>query len=116
MSARGKLTGDIAKKAKEFLGREITEDEFRLYPYLQYQMVNERRIDPRRINQVEREVMSKLRAEGHIEGGAGGLAMTREFYLFISDLLFDGYAAYDDDDLKSDPHHNFLIRALKKAS
>lgn len=96
MPGRGQLTKAINEKAKAFLGREITRLELRLYPYLQYVMVNERKLEPTRMNQEERGVLTVLRAEGHIEGGASGLAMTREFFLFISDVIFDSYAAFDN--------------------
>jgi hypothetical protein len=96
MANRGQLTDAIQAKCLAFLGREIDRTEYRLYPYLLYVMVNERRLEPVRVNQSERDVLTKLRAEGHIEGGASGLAMTREFFLFASDAVFDGYAAYDN--------------------
>ena len=96
MPGRGQLTDAISDKAKAFLGRDLTQIELRLYPYLQYVMVNERKLDPRRVNPEERVILAGLRTEGHIEGGAGGLTMTREFFLFISDLIFDAYAAFDN--------------------
>lgn len=96
MAKRGELTPTIAQKMEKFLGREATQKELRLYPYLAHVMVNDRKIEPIRIDQPEREILSKLRAEGHIEGGASGLAMTREFFLFISDVVFDAYAAFDN--------------------
>lgn len=95
MTGRGKLTPAISAKAIAFLGRDIDLMELQLYPYLQYVMVNERALDPRKVNAPERDILARLREEGHIEGGASGLAMTREFFMFISDLLFDAYAAYD---------------------
>ncbi len=96
MAKRGEITPAIQQKAKAFLGREIDKAEFRLYPYIAYVMVNDRKIDPQRINNEERAILSVLRAENHIEGGASGLAMTREFFLFINDIIFDGYAAFDN--------------------
>ena len=37
---RGILTDNIQKKAKEFLKREITVKELRLYPYIDYSIKN----------------------------------------------------------------------------
>ncbi len=88
---RGQLTEDIQKLAKAFLGREITRLELRLYPYLDYQMKNEQKLDPRRINQEDRDILSILRREGHIEGGASGLSMTKEFYDYINQVLWYSY-------------------------
>lgn len=89
--ARGALTQEIQEKAKEFLGREITTTELRLYPYLDYLMKNEQRINPQRVNQEDRDILKVLRQEGHIEGGASGLAMTKEFYDYINQVLWLGY-------------------------
>ena len=88
---RGILTQEIQDVAKQFLGREITTTELRLYPYLDYLMKNEQRIDPRKCNQDDRDVLAVLRAEGHIEGGASGLSMTKEFYDYINQVLWFGY-------------------------
>ena len=88
---RGQLTEEIQKLSKDFLYREITVHELRLYSYLDYQMKNEQKLDPRRVNQEDRDVLSVLRVEGHIEGGASGLTMTKEFYDYISQVLWLGY-------------------------
>ena len=91
MSGRGVLTNKINEIAKKFLGRKITEVELRLYPYIQYVMMNEQKIDPAKCNWEDRKILSKLREEGHIEGGASGLAMTKEFWDFLSEILFEAY-------------------------
>jgi len=88
---RGQLTDRIREKSNELLGYKITQQELRLLPYLQYVMVNEQRIDPNRINADERKILSKWREAGHIEGGASGLAMTKEFWDIITELIFLGY-------------------------
>ena len=89
--ASGALTDEIQELANEFLGRPITTTELRLYPYLDYLMKNEQKIDPRQINQVDRDTLRVLRAEEHIEGGASGLSMTKEFYDYINQVLWYGY-------------------------
>lgn len=61
MQKRGQLTDRIKEKSLELLGYEITQKELRLIPYLQYQMVNEQKIDPRKIDEEEREILSKWR-------------------------------------------------------
>lgn len=88
---RGQLTEGIQNLAKDFLGRGITVRELRLYPYLDYVMKNNQKIEPNCIGQDEREVLSILRKEGHIEGGASGLSMTKEFYDYINQVLWLGY-------------------------
>jgi hypothetical protein len=88
---RGQLTDRIKEKSKELLGYEISQRELRMLPYIQYVMTNEQRIDPNRINSEEREILSKWRKDGHIEGGASDLKITKEFWNIICELIFLGY-------------------------
>jgi len=88
---RGKLTDEIQGLAKNFLGREITTAELRLYPYLDYVMKNNQCIEPSRIIQADRDILKILKHERHIEGGASGLSMTKEFYDYINQVLWLGY-------------------------
>ena len=88
---RGQLTDDIKALSLSLMGREIDLVELRLMPYIQYVMMNEQRIDPRKCNHDDRDVLQRWREEGHIEGGATGLAITREFWDIINDILFMGY-------------------------
>lgn len=97
---RGALNSDIQKLAKEFLGREITTTELRLYPYLDYVMKNSQRIDPKYVNQDDRDILKTLSAEGHIEGGASGLSMTKNFYDYINQVLWLGYVVDVYDPIK----------------
>lgn len=89
--SRGELTPEIQGMAKEFLNREITRTELRLYPYLDYLMKNEQKIDPSKCNNADRNILSILRQEKHIEGGASGLSMTKEFFDYINQVLWLGY-------------------------
>lgn len=95
---RGQMTEVVKAKMEGFLGRETSQVELRLYPYLLYEMVNNQKVDPSRINAEERAVLSQLRSGGHIEGGMSGLAMTREFWDFAQDVVWDTYAAYREND------------------
>jgi len=89
--ARGQLNEKAQNIAKKFLNREIDTTELRLYPYLDFLMKNEQIIDIRKCNQDDRNVLSVLRKEGHIEGGASGLAITKEFYDYINEILWHTY-------------------------
>ena len=91
LGRRGMLSPQIQEASKKFLGREISTVELRLMPYIDYLMKNDQRIDPRKCNQEDREVLRLLRSEGHIEGGASGLSITREYYDFIQEILWLGY-------------------------
>jgi len=88
---RGQLTEDVQEFAKQFLGREITTRELRLYPYLDFVMKNQQKIEPAHINQEERDILATLKNEEHIEGGASGLSMTKEFYDYINQVLWVSY-------------------------
>lgn len=89
---RGGLTPQVQDVAERVLGRPLSGmRELRLLPYLGYVMKNEQKIDPRKINSEERQILSELRAEGHIKGGASGLMMTKEFYDAIQEILWQGY-------------------------
>ena len=95
MQKRGVLTERIKEKSKELLGGEITTKELRLMPYIQYQMMNEQKIDPNKINSEERKILKKWKEAGHIEGGASGLQITKEFWNILCEILFLGYVDID---------------------
>ncbi len=88
---RGALTPEIQTVAQLHLGRKITRTELRLMPYIQYVMMNDQKLDIRNINQEEREILRKWKDEEHIEGGAYGLAITREFWDAINAIVWFGY-------------------------
>jgi len=88
---RGQLTDRIKIKSKELLGYEINQTELRLIAHIQYVMTNEQRINPNNINKEEREILSKWRKVGHIEGGASGLQITEEFWNIICEIIRLGY-------------------------
>lgn len=94
---RGALTQSIKDKSKELLGYEIGVRELRLMAYAQYVMMNEQRIDPNKINQEERGILSKWRAAGHMEGGASGMAITKEFWNALCEILWLGYVAHEEN-------------------
>jgi len=93
---RGKLTQRIKDKSKELLGYEIDLKELRLMPYIQYVMVNEQYLDPNKISPEERNILSKWREAGHIEGGAGGLSISPEFWRIICEIIMLGYVDLDE--------------------
>ena len=99
MSGRGHLTDAVQAKATELLGRPITVCELRLMPYIQYQMMNDQRLDPRKCNQDDRDVLETWRKEHHIEGGASGLAITKAFWDAINEVLWLSYVACEEPSL-----------------
>ena len=96
MANRGQLTWHVQCEAMAQLGREITTVELRLMPYIQFEAMNNQRLDPNKINHSERQVLQQWRDEGYIEGGASGLAITQEFWEAINGILWWAYVAYRD--------------------
>jgi hypothetical protein len=90
---RGKLTEAVQDEALAELGREITQAELRLMPYIQWVMMNNQRLEPNKIHQGEREILATWRKEGYIEGGASGLAISKEFWDAINQILWHSYVA-----------------------
>ncbi len=91
MQKRGQLTDRIKEKSKELLGYEINQKELRLMPYILYVMVNDQKIRPELIDAVERDILKKWKEKGFIEGGASGLAITKEFWDIMNEIVFLGY-------------------------
>jgi len=89
--ARGILSEQVKTRSKQLFGYKINQLELRLMPYIQYQMMNEQRLDPNKISPDERDVLAKWREAGYITGGAGGLSITREFWDIINDICFIAY-------------------------
>ncbi len=90
-SKRGMLTKEIKSMSLKLLGYKISQTELRLMAYVQYVMCNEQRIDIRKINQEERTILLTWRAKNYIKGGASGLAITKEFWDAICELVWLGY-------------------------
>ena len=88
---RGELTERVKVKSKELLGYEIDQEELRLMAYFQYVMMNEQAIDPERITTNERKILGSWRADGHVQGSASGLIITKEFWDAMCEILFLGY-------------------------
>jgi hypothetical protein len=95
MSKRGELTEKCQKIALERIGRKISTIELRLIPYVQYVMTNAQKIEPIHINVGEREILQRWREEGFIQGGASGLRITKAFWDFMCEVLFETYVDID---------------------
>lgn len=92
---RGQLTDRIKKKSVELLGYEINICELRLMPYIMHVMMNEQKIDIQKINQEEREIMSKWRKAGYIEGDASQMGITVVFWNILCEIVRLGYVDID---------------------
>jgi len=95
MQGRGQLTQRIKDKSKELLGYEIDVIELRLFPYINFVMTNDQRIDPNKISPDERKILKKWKDAGYIEGGVSGLRISREFWDILCEIVFLGYVDID---------------------
>jgi hypothetical protein len=93
---RGMLTREVQFAALAHLGEEITRTELRLMPYIQFLMVNTQKVEPNKITSIERGILQKWREAGYIEGGAGGLRISKDFWDAIHEILWVGYVACDE--------------------
>jgi hypothetical protein len=97
MAKRGQLTDAIKAKTRVLLGYEITQRELRLMPYIQSLIMNGQNIDPRKINADERTILSDWRQKGFIEGGASDLAISKDFWDALHEILWIGYVDIEDE-------------------
>jgi len=88
---RGCLNENVQKLAKDFLGHEMTVDELRMIPYVQYLMVNEQKLDPEHMNKSDRDVWAKWKKAGHVDGGMAGMSVTKAFWDFMCNVLWETY-------------------------
>ena len=90
---RGSLNEDVQAKAVELLGREISQTELRLMPYIQYRCLNNGELDPRHMNGDDRKVLAAWKKAGYVDGGisAGSLEVTEEFWNIINKILWIAY-------------------------
>ena len=93
---RGQLSKRIQELSNQFLKRDMTTTELRLIPYIQYLLVNNESISPSKLNRDDRDVLQQWREAGHFEGGMSGIGITKPFWDFMCEILFEGYVVYEN--------------------
>ena len=89
---RGCLTEQIQEVSKKFLGREITTNELRLYPYIDYVLKNGGRIDRSKLSIPEQDIIDMWKEEGNFNWGYGAIiSVTKEFYDYMQEILWLSY-------------------------
>lgn len=89
---RGVLTEEIKTKASEFLKRDITQKELRLYPYIDYCIKNACQgwsYDKLDLDEVA--ILNKLYDEEHIVYSPEKIMVSRPFYDFMQNILAMSY-------------------------
>lgn len=94
---RGQLTKQVQKIARKHIGRKISQTELRLIPYIQYLMTNEQKLDPAKINEEERKIFMQWKEDGYCEGGMTGLSITKKFWNFMCEVLYQSYVLQEGD-------------------
>lgn len=89
---RGVITDKIIKKSKLFLGREITQKELRLYPYIDYSIKNScQGWSYDKMDLEEIDILNKLYDEKHLIYSPEKVIVSRKFYDFLQDILAESY-------------------------
>ena len=89
---RGKLTEALKKKGEAFLGREFTQKELRLYPYIDYCIKNNcQGWSFSKMNATELDIIDQLEEDGCLVYSAEKVVVSRAFYNFMQDMLAESY-------------------------
>lgn len=96
---RGTLTEEAQRKAKAFLGDEITQVELRLYPYLDYCWKNCGYVDRCKLTAEEYDIIILREKQGLLKRKYGGHNVpSRAFYDFVQDMLAETYVVMLEDE------------------
>jgi len=88
---RGQLTEYVQLIATRKFGYEISVTELRLMPYIMHVMMNSQKLDPNKINEEERKILSHWKMEGFVIGGASGMEITKDFWDILCEIVFAAY-------------------------
>jgi hypothetical protein len=97
MATRGVLTKEVKAVSKKLLGYNITLNELRLIPYVQYVMVNDQRIEREKINDEERVILDRWETKGFLKRDSG-LSVTKKFWDAMCEILYVSYVTGTDGD------------------
>lgn len=92
---RGCLDEQLAEKYEAILGHPMTVRELRLIPYLQYLVVNRQPWSIGKMRQSEVEICNEWQRRGWLLASSSApLRVSREFWDFMNDVLWDSYALH----------------------
>ena len=96
--ARGCITENFKKEAREYLGRDISQTELRLYPYLCDCAINWRGVERIKTTEEEQDIMRVLEKEGRLlREYPSYMHPTKEFYMFMQKALVECYVITAED-------------------
>jgi len=95
--ARGVLTDEVKRVSVEQLDYEISRDELRLMPYVQYCIMNTGTIGRTHINRDENRILNDWERKGFIQLDSDSqghdVFFTKKFYQAIYEILMVGYCS-----------------------
>lgn len=93
---RGSINGAVRAKSQEVLGYEMTLSELRLIPYIGYLMMNEQRLDIRKVNDAEWKIIDKWKDKGFMTvNNIQEVTITKQFWDAISEIQWLCYVDID---------------------
>lgn len=97
MKARGFLTEESKNFARDFLGRDISDSEYQLYPHIDYRIKNPWQFSFRRLNEEEKLILKRLYKERHLVVWNLTFLPSKKFYRFLQDMLEFSYVDFLED-------------------
>jgi hypothetical protein len=98
MGNRGELTGEAIALGNKLLGFDMTKDELRMLPFIQYCVMNSGAMDVSRINGEDRAILSNFLKLGFLTqhlrstGDVIDVRVTKDFWDKMNEILWLTYA------------------------
>lgn len=99
---RGGLTDKIQELAKEYLGREITQKELRLYPFIDYCIKNGGYMDRQKLDSEELDILHSYK-KSDLHRDCGYVWVSRAFYDYMQKVLWESYIELKINETDNEP-------------
>lgn len=80
----------VKKDFEKFLGRDPSLLEIRLFPYLVYSLMDQT-LEREKLTSEERELLENYEKQGFIKTRGADIGCTKEFWDFITDIVYKTY-------------------------
>lgn len=90
---RGQVTEEVKVSARELLDIDITTEQLRLLPYIQYIMMNEKVIDHTKLTITELDIIECWIRRGWISTKGNTISISVEFWNAMNAILWLGYVS-----------------------
>ena len=92
---RGQLTEKVQELAREYLGREISVIELRLYPFIDYCIKNGGYMDRHKLSREEIDILHAY-DEDKCKRSQGYVYVSKDFYEYIQKVLWESYVEKEE--------------------